>query len=218
LGALSMSVREGLDNLIFVVNCNLQRLDGPVRGNGKIVQELESSFLGAGWNVIKVLWGGRWDALFAKDRNGVLRRLMESTVDGEYQNYKAKGGAYTREHFFGKHPEATALVADMSDDDIWRLKRGGHDAFKVHAAYAAAMAHKGGPTVILAHTVKGFGLGKAAEGQMVAHQQKKMDKGSLVSFRENLGIPLEDEDIANFRFVKPAEDSEEIRYLKARRE
>jgi pyruvate dehydrogenase E1 component len=218
MGALSMPVREGLDNLVFVVNCNLQRLDGPVRGNGKIVQELESAFLGAGWNVIKVLWGRRWDPLFAQDRNGVLRHLMEITVDGEYQNYKAKGGAYTREHFFGKHPEAAKLVENMSDEDIWRLKRGGHDAYKVYAAYAAAMAHKGQPTVILAHTVKGFGLGKAAEGQMVAHQQKKMDAESLAAFRANLGIPLKDEDIQNFNFAKPAEDSEEIKYLKARRE
>ncbi|HWL61884.1 MAG TPA: pyruvate dehydrogenase (acetyl-transferring), homodimeric type [Steroidobacteraceae bacterium] len=218
MGQLTMPVREGLDNLIFVVNCNLQRLDGPVRGNGKIVQELEAAFVGAGWNVIKVLWGRRWDPLLAKDHNGVLRQLMETAVDGEYQNYKAKGGAYTREHFFGKHPEAAAMVAGMSDDDIWRLKRGGHDAQKVYAAYAAAVAHKGRPTVILAHTVKGFGLGKAAEGQNVAHQQKKMDAESMTSFRTNLGVTLRDEDIANFRFVKPPEDSEEIRYLKARRE
>jgi pyruvate dehydrogenase E1 component len=218
MGALTMPVREGLDNLVFVVNCNLQRLDGPVRGNGKIIQELEAAFLGAGWNVIKVLWGRRWDPLLGKDVNGVLHRLMESCVDGEFQNFKAKGGAYTREHFFGKHPETAAMVANMSDDDIWRLKRGGHDAQKVYAAYAAAIAHKGQPTVILAHTVKGFGLGKSAEGQMVAHQQKKMDAESLVSFRTNLGIALSDDDIANFTFRKPAEDSEEIRYLKSRRE
>ncbi len=218
MGALTMPVREGLDNLVFVVNCNLQRLDGPVRGNGKIIQELEAAFLGAGWNVIKVLWGGRWDPLLGKDTNGVLRRLMESCVDGEFQNFKAKGGAYTREHFFGKHPETAAMVANMSDDDIWRLKRGGHDAKKVYAAYASAIAHKGQPTVILAHTVKGFGLGKAAEGQMVAHQQKKMDAESLASFRTNLGIQLSDDDIASFTFRKPAEDSEEIQYLKARRE
>ncbi len=184
----------------------------------KIIQELEAAFLGAGWNVIKVLWGRRWDPLLAKDINGVLHRLMENCVDGEYQNFKAKGGAYTREHFFGKHPETAAMVANMSDDDIWRLKRGGHDEQKVYAAYAAAIAHKGQPTVILAHTVKGFGLGKAAEGQMVAHQQKKMDVESLASFRSNLGIQLSDEDIASFTFRKPAEDSEEIRYLKARRE
>src|SRR5438128_84667 len=218
MGALTMPVREGLDNLIFVINCNLQRLDGPVRGNGKIIQELEAAFLGAGWNVIKVLWGSRWDPLLARDTHGLLRRVMEECVDGEYQNFKSKGGAYTREHFFGKHPETAAMVANMSDEEIWRLKRGGHDAQKVYAAYAAAMAHKGQPTVILAHTVKGFGLGKAAEGQMVAHQQKKMDAESLASFRENLGINLADEDIAGFRFVKPAEDSEEIRYLKKQRE
>ena len=218
MGQLTMPVREGLDNLIFVVNCNLQRLDGPVRGNGKIIQELEAAFLGAGWNVIKVLWGRNWDPLLAKDHNDVLRRLMESCVDGEYQNFKSKGGAYVREHFFGKHPETAAMVANMTDEDIWRLKRGGHDAYKVHAAYASAMAHRGQPTVILAHTVKGFGLGKAAEGQMVAHQQKKMDGESLVSFRQSLRIDLKDDDIAGFRIVKPAEDSEEIRYLKSRRE
>ena len=218
MGALTMPVREGLDNLIFVVNCNLQRLDGPVRGNGKIIQELEAAFLGAGWNVIKVLWGRSWDPLLARDHDGLLRRVMEACVDGEYQNFKSKGGAYTREHFFGKYPELKAMVANMSDEEIWRLKRGGHDAQKVYAAYASAIAHKGQPTVILAHTVKGYGLGKAAEGQMVAHQQKKMDAGSLQSFRENLGIQLSDDDIANFTFRKPAEDSEEIKYLKGRRE
>ena len=179
MGALTMPVREGLDNLIFVINCNLQRLDGPVRGNGKIIQELEAAFLGAGWNVIKVLWGSRWDPLLAKDHNGLLRRVMEECVDGEYQNFKAKGGAYTREHFFGKYPELKAMVANMSDEEIWRLNRGGHDPRKVYAAYAAASSHKGQPTVILAKTVKGFGLGKGGEGQMVAHQQKKLsERGS----------------------------------------
>ena len=217
MGALTMPVREGLDNLVFVVNCNLQRLDGPVRGNGKIIQELEAAFLGAGWNVIKVLWGNRWDPLLAKDTNGILRAVMESTVDGEYQTFKAKGGAYTREHFFGKHPELKAMVAHLSDDEIWRLNRGGHDAQKVYAAYAAAVAHKGQPTVILAHTVKGYGLGKAAEGQMVAHQQKKMDAESIRRFQEVFRLPLSDEDIAKFNFIKPAEDSEEIQYLKSRR-
>ena len=182
MGALTLPVREKLDNLVFVVNCNLQRLDGPVRGNGKIIQELEAAFLGAGWNVIKVIWGSRWDALLARDTQGLLRRVMEECVDGEYQNFKAKGGAYTREHFFGKYPELKEMVANMSDDDIWRLNRGGHDAGKVFAAYSAAMAHKGQPTVILAKTVKGFGLGKAAEGQMVAHQQKKLDESSLQGF------------------------------------
>jgi pyruvate dehydrogenase E1 component len=217
MGALSMPVREGLDNLVFVVNCNLQRLDGPVRGNGKIIQELEAAFLGAGWNVIKVLWGNRWDPLLAKDTNGILRSVMESTVDGEFQTFKAKGGAYTREHFFGKHPELKALVAHLTDDDIWRLNRGGHDAQKVYAAYAAAVAHKGQPTVILAHTVKGYGLGKAAEGQMVAHQQKKMDAESIRRFQEVFRLPLSEEDIAKFNFVKPAADSEEIQYLQSRR-
>jgi pyruvate dehydrogenase E1 component len=218
MGALTMPVREKLDNLVFVVNCNLQRLDGPVRGNGKIIQELEAAFLGAGWNVIKVLWGNRWDPLLAKDTNGILRSVMEACVDGEYQTFKAKGGAYTRENFFGKHPDLKAMVANMSDDEIWRLNRGGHDAQKVHAAYAAAAAHKGQPTVILAHTVKGFGLGKAAEGQMVAHQQKKMDAESLKHFRETFKIQISDDDIAKFSFRKPAEDSEEIKYLKSRRE
>ena len=217
MGALTMPVREGLDNLVFVVNCNLQRLDGPVRGNGKIIQELEAAFLGAGWNVIKVLWGSRWDPLLARDQKGLLRRLMEECVDGEYQNFKAKGGAYTREHFFGKHPELKALVAHLTDDDIWRLNRGGHDAQKVYAAYAAAVAHKGQPTVILAHTVKGYGLGKAAEGQMVAHQQKKMDAESIRRFQEVFRLPLSEEDIAKFNFVKPAADSEEIQYLQSRR-
>ena len=217
MGALTMPVREGLDNLVFVVNCNLQRLDGPVRGNGKIIQELEAAFLGAGWNVIKVLWGNRWDPLLAKDTNGILRSVMESTVDGEFQTFKAKGGAYTREHFFGKHPELKALVAHLTDDDIWRLNRGGHDAQKVYAAYAAAVAHKGQPTVILAHTVKGYGLGKAAEGQMVAHQQKKMDAESIRRFQEVFRLPLSEEDIAKFNFVKPAADSEEIQYLQSRR-
>src|ERR1700759_676032 len=174
MGALTMPVREGLDNLIFVGKCNLQRLDGPVRGNGKVIQELEAAFLGAGWNVIKVLWGSRWDPLLARDTRGILQRVMEECVDGEYQNFKAKGGAYTREHFFGKYPELKAMVANMSDEEIWRLNRGGHDPRKAYAAYAAAMAHKGQPTVILAKTVKGFGLGKGGEGQMVAHQQKKM--------------------------------------------
>ncbi|RYZ65870.1 MAG: pyruvate dehydrogenase (acetyl-transferring), homodimeric type, partial [Proteobacteria bacterium] len=218
MGALTMPVREKLDNLVFVVNCNLQRLDGPVRGNGKIVQELEAAFLGAGWNVIKVLWGGRWDPLLSKDTNGVLRQVMEACVDGEYQNFKAKGGAYTREHFFGKHPQLKEMVAHLSDEEIYRLNRGGHDAQKVFAAYAAAQAHKTGPTVILAHTVKGYGLGKAAEGQMVAHQQKKMDAESMKHFRETFRLAITDEQIEKFEFAKPAPDSEEMRYLQSRRE
>ena len=217
MGALTMPVREGLDNLIFVINCNLQRLDGPVRGNGKIIQELESAFLGAGWNVIKVLWGSRWDPLLARDHKGLLRRVMEDSVDGEYQNFKAKGGAYTREHFFGKYPELKAMVANMSDEEIWRLNRGGHDPHKVYAAYAAAMSHKGQPTVILAKTVKGFGLGKGGEGQMVAHQQKKLSEEDLRIFRDRFNIPVSDADIAGLPFRKPEESSEETRYLKGKR-
>ena len=217
MGALTMPVREKLDNLVFVINCNLQRLDGPVRGNGKIIQELEAAFLGAGWNVVKVIWGSRWDPLFARDTNGVMRQVMESTVDGEYQNFKAKGGAFTREHFFGKDPALKEMVANMSDEDIWHLNRGGHDARKVFAAYAAASKSDGRPTVILCKTVKGFGLGKAAEGQMVAHQQKKLDVDSLRELRDRFNIPVSDDDITNVPFRKPAEDSEEMRYLHSRR-
>ena len=217
MGALTMPVREGLDNLVFVINCNLQRLDGPVRGNGKIIQELEAAFLGAGWNVIKVLWGSRWDPLLARDTQGLLRRLMDECVDGEYQNFKAKGCAYTREHFFGKYPELKAMVANMSDEEIWRLNRGGHDHRKVYAAYAAAMSHKGQPTVILAKTVKGFGLGKGGEGQMVAHQQKKLSEEDLRAFRDRFHIPISDEEIARLPFRKPPEDSEEARYLQGHR-
>jgi len=217
MGALTMPVREKLDNLVFVVNCNLQRLDGPVRGNGKIIQELEAAFLGAGWNVIKVIWGSRWDPLLARDTEGLLRQVMEQCVDGEYQNFKAKGGAYTREHFFGKNPLLKEMVANMSDEDIWRLNRGGHDARKVYAAYSAAMKTSGQPTVILAKTVKGFGLGKAAEGQMVAHQQKKLDDASLRELRDRFNIPVSDDDIAKLPFRKPAPESEEMRYLHERR-
>ena len=217
MGALTMPVREQLDNLVFVINCNLQRLDGPVRGNGKIIQELEAAFLGAGWNVIKVIWGSRWDPLLARDNDGLLRQVMEQCVDGEYQNFKAKGGAYTREHFFGKNPRLKEMVANMSDEDIWRLNRGGHDAHKVFAAYASAMQSRGRPTVILAKTVKGFGLGKAAEGQMVAHQQKKLDDEALRALRDRFNIPVSDEDIAKVPFRKPAEDSAELRYLRERR-
>ncbi|MFO1428010.1 MAG: pyruvate dehydrogenase (acetyl-transferring), homodimeric type, partial [Steroidobacteraceae bacterium] len=217
MGALTMPVREKLDNLVFVINCNLQRLDGPVRGNGKIIQELEAAFLGAGWNVIKVLWGGRWDPLLAKDTQGLLRRVMEECVDGEYQNFKAKGGAYTREHFFGKFPELKAMVANMSDEEIWRLNRGGHDPRKVYAAYWAASQHKGQPTVILAKTVKGFGLGKAGEGQMVTHQQKKLSDDDLRAFRDRFNIPVSDEELTRLPFCRPADDSEELKYLRERR-
>ena len=217
MGALTMPVREGLDNLIFVVNCNLQRLDGPVRGNGKIIQELEAAFLGAGWNVIKVIWGSRWDPLFARDTRGILQRVMEDCVDGEYQNFKAKGGAYTREHFFGKDPSLKEMVANMSDEDIWRLNRGGHDALKVFAAYQAAVHTQGPPTVILAKTVKGFGLGKVAEGQMVAHQQKKLDIDEVRELRDRFNIPVSDQDLADLPFRKPAQDSDEMRYLQTHR-
>src|SRR3984957_4411448 len=217
MGALTMPVREGLDNLIFVVNCNLQRLDGPVRGNGKIIQELEAAFLGAGWNVIKVIWGSRWDPLLARDTRGILQRVMEDCVDGEYQNFKAKGGAYTREHFFGKDPALKEMVANMSDEDIWRLNRGGHDALKVFAAYQAAVHTKGPPTVILAKTVKGFGLGKVAEGQMVAHQQKKLDIDAVRELRDRFNIPVSDQELPDLPFLKPAPDSDEMRYLQAHR-
>ncbi|RPI12225.1 MAG: pyruvate dehydrogenase (acetyl-transferring), homodimeric type, partial [Lysobacterales bacterium] len=217
LGAITMPVREKLDNLVFVINCNLQRLDGPVRGNGKIIQELEAAFMGAGWNVIKVIWGQRWDPLLARDTNGKLRRLMMECVDGEYQNFKAKGGAYTREHFFGKYPELREMVANMSDDDIWRLNRGGHDARKVYNAYLAASRHSGQPTVILAKTVKGYGMGRAGEGQNITHQQKKLDDEALREFRDRFNIPVSDDAIAGLPYYRPAEGSEELQYLQERR-
>ena len=218
MGAITMPVREGLDNLVFVVNCNLQRLDGPVRGNGKIIQELEAAFSGAGWNVVKLIWGSRWDSLFQKDTTGHLQKLMEETVDGEFQAYKANDGAYVREKFFGKYPETAALVANMSDEEVWRLNRGGHDAYKVYAAYDAAMKHKGQPTIILAKTVKGYGMGAAGEGLNTAHQQKKMDMDAIRKFRDRFNIPIGDEELENVPFYKPAEDSEELQYLHARRE
>ncbi len=217
LGAIDIAAREKLDNLIFVVNCNLQRLDGPVRGNGKIIQELEGSFRGAGWNVIKVIWGGAWDALLAADQSGKLMQVMNDTVDGEYQNYKAKGGAYTREHFFGKAPELQRLVATMSDEQIAKLNRGGHDPHKVFAAYAAAVKHTGTPTVILAKTVKGYGMGEAGEGQNVTHSQKKMGEDALKAFRDRFQVPISDDQIAATPFYRPADDSAEMQYLKARR-
>ncbi len=217
MGALTMPVREKLDNLVFVINCNLQRLDGPVRGNGKVIQELEAAFLGAGWNVIKVLWGSRWDPLLARDSKGLLKRVMEECVDGEYQNFKSKGGAYTREHFFGKYPELKAMVANMSDEEIWHLNRGGHDAQKVFAAYQAAMENKGTPTVILAKTVKGFGMGKGGEGVNSTHQQKKLNDEALREFRDRFNMQISDADIAGLPFRKPAEESEEMRYLHERR-
>ena len=218
LGSIGLAAREKLDNLIFVVNCNLQRLDGPVRGNGKIIQELEADFRGAGWNVIKVIWGSYWDPLIARDTEGKLLKLMEETVDGEYQAYKANDGAYVREKFFGKYPELKALVANMSDEDIWRLNRGGHDPHKVYAAYAAAVKHQGQPTVILAKTVKGYGMGEAGEGQNITHQQKKMGEDALKAFRRRFNIPVSDEDVANAAFYKPADDSAELKYMHEQRE
>ena len=218
LGAISLAARENLDNLIFVINCNLQRLDGPVRGNGKIIQELEAVFRGAGWNVIKVVWGSYWDHLLAKDEDGLLLRLMEETVDGEYQAYKAKGGAYTRENFFGKYPELREMVAEMSDEDIWRLNRGGHDPHKVYAAYAEAVKYTDRPTVILAKTVKGYGMGEAGEGQNITHSQKKMGEDSLKAFRDRFNIPISDDDIAAAPFYKFPEDSEEMIYMRNSRE
>src|SRR6201996_4462241 len=217
MGALTMPVREKLDNLIFVINCNLQRLDGPVRGNGKIIQELEAAFLGAGWNVIKVLWGGRWDPLLERDQKGFLKRVMEECVDGEYQNFKSKGGAYTREHFFGKYPELKEMVANMSDDEIWHLNRGGHDPQKVFAAYSSAVSHVGAPTVILAKTVKGFGMGKAGEGLNSTHQQKKLSDEALKEVRDRFNIQITDDEIAGLNFRKPDDNSEELKYLHERR-
>ena len=219
LGAISVAGREGLDNLVFVINCNLQRLDGPVRGNGKIIQELEGVFRGAGWNVIKLVWGSYWDPLLARDTNGVLRKLMMETVDGEYQNCKAFGGAYTREHFFGKYPETAAMVANMSDDDIWRLNRGGHDPHKVYAAYHQAVNTTGMPTVILAKTVKGYGMGSAGESLNPTHQTKKLDDEAVRAFRDRFNIPISDAQLADGKvpFYHPGEDSPEVQYMKARR-
>ncbi|MEN7342305.1 MAG: pyruvate dehydrogenase (acetyl-transferring), homodimeric type [Pseudomonadota bacterium] len=218
LGAITMPVREGLDNLVFVINCNLQRLDGPVRGNGKIIQELEAAFGGAGWNVLKVVWGSRWDSLLAKDNKGLLKRVMEETIDGEYQNYKNKGGAYTREHFFGKYPELKAMVANLSDEDIWKLNRGGHDPLKVYAAYEKAVNHKGQPTVILAKTVKGFGLGESGgEGANTTHQQKKLDEAALRQLRDRFNIPVSDKDLKDVPYCRPPEGSVELEYLHEQR-
>ncbi|MGC6373921.1 pyruvate dehydrogenase (acetyl-transferring), homodimeric type [Pseudomonas sp. K2I15] len=218
LAAISLAGREKLDNLIFVVNCNLQRLDGPVRGNAKVIQEFESLYRAAGWNVIKVIWGGGWDALLEKDKSGLLRQRMMDCVDGDYQNYKSQNGAYVREHFFGKYPELLALVADMSDDDIWKLSRGGHDPDKVYNAYAAAVRHSGQPTVILAKTVKGFGMGEAGEGQNINHQLKKMGAEAVKAFRDRFGLEVADDQLAEIPYLKPAAGSEEARYFAARRQ
>ena len=216
-GALSLAGRENLDNLIFVINCNLQRLDGPVRGNGKIIQELESEFRGAGWNVIKVIWGSYWDPLLMRDDKGLLKRRMEEAVDGEYQAFKAKDGNYVREKFFGAYPELAEMVSNMTDEDIWRLNRGGHDPHKIYAAYASAVAHRGQPTVILAKTVKGYGMGEAGEGQNTTHQQKKMGEEAMLAFRDRFNIPLTDEQVAEAPFYRPPEDSPETQYLLDRR-
>ncbi|BCA95691.1 pyruvate dehydrogenase E1 component [Legionella antarctica] len=218
VGALSIAAREKLDNLIFVVNCNLQRLDGPVRGNGKIIQELEGVFRGAGWNVIKVVWGGRWDPLFARDKEGWMQKRMEECLDGDYQSYKANDGSYVRQHFFNQYPELKKMVENLSDDEIWRLNRGGHDPQKVFAAYAQAVEHKGSPTVILAKTIKGYGMGAAGEGQNITHQQKKMTLDQLKAFRDRFSIPVSDDKIAEVPFYKPEDDSPEIKYLKNQRE
>ncbi len=217
LGAITLASREKLDNLTWVVNCNLQRLDGPVRGNGKIVQELEAIFRGAGWNVVKVLWGRYWDPLLAKDTDGLLQKRMMEAVDGDYQNYKSRDGAYVREHFFGKYPELKRMVANMSDEDIWRLNRGGHDPVKVYAAYKAAAEHKGQPTVILAHTVKGYGMGAAGEAQNRTHSQKKMDADDMKQFRDRFNIPLSDEQVEKAEYIKPDPDSDEMKYMHERR-
>lgn len=218
LGAIGLASRENLDNLTFVINCNLQRLDGPVRGNGKIIQELEGTFRGAGWEVIKVIWGRYWDSLLARDTSGKLLDVMNETVDGEYQNYKAKGGLYTRENFFGKYPELKEMVANMSDDDIWRLNRGGHDPVKVYAAYKRATETQGRPQVILAKTVKGYGLGDAGEGKNIAHNVKKMDIDSVKQYRDRFNIPVSDEGCANLDYFKFEEDSPEMKYLREKRE
>lgn len=217
-GALSLAGREHLDNLIFVINCNLQRLDGPVRGNGKIIQELERIFKGAGWNVIKVIWGNLWDPLLMKDTKGLLVKRMDEAVDGEYQNYKAKGGAYTRENFFGKYDELKAMVQDLSDEQIWHLNRGGHDPTKVYAAYHAAVNHVGQPTVILAKTIKGYGLGSAGEALNIAHNTKKMTAEELQKFKERFNIPIPETRIAEVPFYRPDENSEEMKYLRACRQ
>ncbi|MYM82157.1 pyruvate dehydrogenase (acetyl-transferring), homodimeric type [Duganella sp. FT50W] len=217
LGAIGMAAREKLDNLVIVVNCNLQRLDGPVRGNGKIIQELEGEFRGAGWNVVKVIWGPGWDALLAKDKEGILRKVMMDTVDGEYQNYKAKDGAYVRKHFFGKHPKLLEMVANMTDDDIWRLTRGGHDPHKIYAAFKVAQEHKGQPTVLLVKTIKGFGMGKHGEARNTAHNTKKLTDEAVREMRDRYSIPIPDDQLADIPFYKPADDAPEIKYLHERR-
>jgi pyruvate dehydrogenase E1 component len=217
LGAISLAAREKLDNLIFVVNCNLQRLDGPVRGNGKIIQELEGEFRGSGWNVIKLIWGSYWDPLLARDKDGILQKIMEETVDGEYQAYKANDGAFVRKHFFGKHPKLLEMVSRMTDDDIWRLNRGGHDPHKVYAAFHAAINHAGQPTVILAKTVKGYGMGQVGEAKNPAHQLKKLEASAIREFRDRFNIPVPDDKLDELPFYRPADDAPEMVYMHERR-
>jgi len=217
LGAIGLAAREKLDNLIFVVNCNLQRLDGPVRGNGKIIQELEGVFRGGGWNVIKLIWGGYWDPLLMRDKEGILRQVMEETIDGEYQAYKANDGAYVRKHFFGKHPKLLEMVSRMSDEDIWRLNRGGHDPYKVYAAFDSAVKHEGQPTVILAKTIKGYGMGDVGQAKNPTHQQKSLDLDSLRYFRDRFNIPIPDERLPEVPYFRPAADSPELQYMQERR-
>src|SRR5512134_1806638 len=218
LGAIGMASREKLDNLIFVINCNLQRLDGPVRGSGKIIQELEGEFRGAGWNVIKLVWGSYWDPLLARDKENILLQVMEETVDGEYQNFKANDGAFVRKHFFGKHPKLLEMVSRLTDEDIWRLNRGGHDPHKIYAAYHRAVNHKGQPTVILAKTIKGFGLGRQGEAKNPTHQLKKLDLDAIREFRDRFNIPVPDEKLEELPFYLPPADSPEMKYLHERRQ
>ncbi len=218
LGAIGLAAREKLDNLVFVINCNLQRLDGPVRGNGKIVQELEGEFRGSGWNVIKLLWGSRWDPLLARDKEGLLRKVMMETLDGDYQAIRANDGAFVRKHFFGRHPKLLELVAKMSDEELWRLERGGHDAQKVYAAYHAAAHHAGQPTVLLIKTVKGYGMGKSGEGKNTAHQTKKLTTDDVRFMRDRFNIPIPDDKLEEVPFYKPADDTPEMRYLHERRQ
>ena len=218
MGAIGLAARENLDNLIFVVNCNLQRLDGPVRGNGKVIQEFEAEFRGAGWNVIKLLWGSNWDPLLSRDKEGALRQLMHDTLDGDYQAFKANDGAYVRKNFFGRDPRTLEMVSHLSDHEIWNLRRGGHDPQKVYAAYHAAVHHKGQPTVLLIKTVKGFGMGKAGEGKNTVHQTKKLTDDDIRDFRDRFNIPVPDSELSQLPFYKPADDTPEIRYLHQRRE
>ena len=217
LGALTLASRENLDNLIFVVNCNLQRLDGPVRGNGKIIQELEGIFRGAGWNVLKVIWGSYWDQLLANDKKGLLVKRMNEAVDGEYQAFKAKGGSYVREKFFGKYKELKDMVSSMTDQDIWKLNRGGHDPHKVYAAYHQAVNNVGKPTVIIAKTIKGYGMGKSGESINTTHQQKKLDVKDLMYYRDRFDVPLTDKQVKNIEYYKPEQNSPEIKYIKEKR-